>query len=100
DWQRAMLTWLTFTMRWPAFMEEAIERVAEEAIERVAQSDQPSQRLPELLSGLIPEHPPEEDRPARLDLELLDFSRDQFNAFSKLAGNFLIEHPRREPDAD
>jgi len=80
DWQRLMITWLVFTMRWPHFMQEAILQA--EATEDAAENESPF--LP-----LVPSAPAR--RPSAVDLQLLPLTQAQVLRFAELANNFLAE---------
>lgn len=83
-WQRTMLYWLAFTMKWPAFMSEAVEAAKQLnakapddsfLINRLKSADKRSQ--PEALN--IKEH--------------LPLTATQALEMYELAPNFLIENP-------
>ena len=79
-WQLSMIAWLTFTMRWPHFMKEAIDQAG--ATESAADEEKPF--LPQVDSATA-------DQPSKADLELLPLTRTEMLRYAELANNFLAE---------
>jgi hypothetical protein len=111
-WQEEMLSWLSFTMKWPAFMEQAIEAadeaesVATRAAKTVtAQASGNGKASPRdaqhfLLILLGEENSAGDPRPNEQEIRAyLDFDAEQVRRHFALAGNFLIENPRPYADS-
>ncbi|MCA1815832.1 MAG: KAP family NTPase [Acidobacteria bacterium] len=99
-WQERMLSWLAFTMKWPAFMERAIEvaeaRVAEFKRAAPGASVTSTEEASPFLSELTREYgSPDEERPPQELIErYLAFNAGEVALHYELAGNFLVENPR------
>ncbi|HKP85895.1 MAG TPA: P-loop NTPase fold protein [Blastocatellia bacterium] len=88
DWQKTMIAWLAFTMRWPLFMAEAVEMIS-------------SLEAPEdkFLSKAISRVQTKVERPDEETVRrYLPVDDQQVKKLWGLAGNFLIENadPRSE----
>ncbi len=89
EWQKKMLYWLAFTMKWPSFMAAAIER-AESA------SNQDSGNA-FLVRALNAEHDVKNQPSESVINEVLPLSAHELLDHYRLAANFLIENPLLEP---
>jgi hypothetical protein len=109
-WQKTALAWLAFTMRWPSFMEEAIDRaerikgqgvhpaflveVLEEIRQRPAGEPREEDAPPSDRATVSQKAAPGFDMPDRDDLEnYLPIDHHEVIRWSEVAGNFLIENP-------
>lgn len=88
-WQQTMLYWLAFTMRWPAFISEAIEAAKQD--EDLADEF----LVGRLRSGNNRHQPSEEDI-----LEHLRLTAKEALEHFELAPNFLIENPGTNRNSD
>ncbi|HEV7905226.1 MAG TPA: P-loop NTPase fold protein [Pyrinomonadaceae bacterium] len=104
-WQEAMLGWLAFTMKWPAFMEQAVEAAAEagERAQPVSASNNghtPPTGSANFLSTLLRKDAEREQQPTEQEIKkYLPFDATQITHHYQLAGNFLIENPRPYADS-
>lgn len=105
SWQEAMLGWLAFTMKWPAFMEQAIE-AAEEERERAEATragnngHTPPTNSANFLQTLLRKDAERDQQPTEQEIkEYLPFDAAQITHHYQLAGNFLIENPRPYADS-
>jgi hypothetical protein len=119
-WQEEMLAWLAFTMKWPAFMECAVEaaQLQSEAtqlqgeaaqVESAAAKGQSAaasgnggapSSTDSFLSKLLNDNTAREQQPTRQEIEkYLPFDAAAVALHYQLAGNFLIENPRPYTDS-
>lgn len=99
EWQAKMIAWLAFTMRWPAFMERAVE-AAQAAKEDVANKGYAEFEKDYFLLTLLNDNTAREEQPTRSDIEkYLPFNAKEILHQYVIAGNFLIENPRPYTDA-
>lgn len=93
-WQKTMIAWLTFTMKWPVFMAESVRQAATLNAENSVQNGFLIKKASE-IENKIP-------MPSVGDVrEYIDISGLQAMRFWETAGNFLIETPEpnhREKD--
>lgn len=87
-WQETMLYWLAFTMRWPAFMEEAVAAAFAEVAKPEAKRLKGKFLLRQLRQGDDDERPTAALVKHRLPLDAAGVVRHY-----ELAPNFLIESP-------
>jgi chemotaxis protein histidine kinase CheA len=94
EWQKRVLAWLAFTMRWPAFMARALEEIERRGL----QTDD----TPNYLQLVPDDLPADVERPGEKDIKLyLPVTARQLDRLYSLAGNFLIENPLASiPPAD
>lgn len=107
-WQEEMLAWLAFTMKWPAFMERAVEAAQVRNETEQSQSEAaagnggggaPSSTA-NFLSNLLGDNTDREQQPTRQEIEkYLPFDADAVALHYQLAGNFLVENPRPYADS-
>ena len=85
NWQRNMLSWLGFSMRWPAFVECVLS---------LESSATP-------IDDALRDAPAHVERPSAQDLQsYLPFDAVQLRHYRGIAGNFLVENPGVPPEMD
>jgi hypothetical protein len=78
-----MLSWLGFSMRWPAFVEYVLS---------LESSATP-------IDDALRDAPTHVERPSSLDLQsYLPFDAAQLHHYRAIAGNFLVENPGVPPE--
>jgi|GEM_PF-7098434 len=91
-WQRTMLYWLAFTMKWPSFMSETIE---------AAEQNDPENLTDDFLVGRLQDRN-QRFQPKADDIkEYLPLTAKEVLELYQLAPNFLIENPGpdRKPES-
>jgi len=88
EWQARMINWLSFTMRWPEFMDLAAEKARSSSAEPVGDGF-----LKQVHDTLPEDRLAEDERPPAEALEFLPLSKDEVEVFADLADNFLVENP-------
>ena len=82
EWQKTMIRWLGFTLRWPSFMAHVVKKVSSPEFPPA------SEFWKTAAEGFM-----DGERPSDDDLKQLTLTREQAILFADLAGHFLAENP-------